>query len=46
MQSGQPLQSTRASVLSACPPIQAWIPNQPQATSARKSAGKLEPKTP
>ena len=26
--------------------IQAWMPNQPQATIARKSAGKLEPAVP
>jgi hypothetical protein len=33
-------------VLSASPPIQAWIPNQPQATSARISAGRFDPIVP
>ena len=33
-------------VWSASPPIQAWIPNQPQATSARISAGTFEPSVP
>src|SRR5687767_14782552 len=28
------------------PPIQVWMPNQPQATIARKSAGILAPRTP
>ena len=31
---------------SASPPIQAWMPNQPHATSARISAGTLEPSVP
>ena len=30
----------------AWPPIQAWIPNHPQATSARRIAGRLAPRTP
>ena len=33
-------------VLSASPPIQAWIPNHPQATIARISAGTFEPMVP
>src|SRR6476661_7412412 len=33
-------------VWSASPPIQAWIPNQPHATSARISAGRFEPAVP
>jgi hypothetical protein len=33
-------------VLSASPPIQAWMPNHPHATSARISAGTLDPKVP
>src|SRR5215212_969661 len=42
----QPLQKavTRASV--ARPPIQVWMPNQPQATSARAIAAKFAPRTP
>ena len=34
------------SVFSARPPIQVWIPNQPQATKARSIAGTLAPRTP
>ena len=30
----------------AVPPIQVWMPNQPQATPARSSAGRFAPKTP
>src|SRR5438552_11323491 len=30
----------------ASPPIQDWMPNQPQATSARMSAGRFEPMVP
>src|SRR5947209_10756960 len=30
----------------ASPPIQVWMPNQPQATRARKSAGTLAPRMP
>jgi hypothetical protein len=33
-------------VCKASPPIQDWMPNQPQATSARMSAGRLEPIVP
>ena len=33
-------------VWSASPPIQAWMPNQPHATSARSSAGRFEPMVP
>src|SRR5437870_9459178 len=31
---------------SACPPIQAWMPNHPQATMARMRAGRFEPNVP
>src|SRR6059058_4169707 len=31
---------------SACPPIQAWMPNHPQATMARMMAGRFEPYVP
>ena len=30
----------------ACPPIQHWMPNQPQATRARITAGTFAPRTP
>ncbi len=30
----------------AAPPIQVWMPNQPQATSARSMAGTLAPRRP
>ncbi len=30
----------------ASPPIQVWMPNQPQATRARTTAGRLAPRTP
>ena len=30
----------------AWPPIQVWMPNQPQATNARSSAARLAPRTP
>ena len=33
-------------VCSAYPPIHAWIPNQPQATMARISAGMFDPDVP
>src|SRR5690242_8342251 len=33
-------------VCSASPPIHAWMPNQPHATSARMSAGRFEPAVP
>ncbi len=32
--------------LMAEPPIQVWMPNQPQATRARKTAGTFAPRTP
>jgi hypothetical protein len=36
----------RSMALMACPPIQVWMPNQPQATSARRMAGTFAPSTP
>ena len=33
-------------VCSASPPIHAWMPNQPQATSARINAGTFDPSVP
>ena len=36
----------RSMALMAWPPIQVWMPNQPQATSARSIAGTLAPRTP
>src|SRR5450759_422259 len=33
-------------ICSASPPIHAWMPNQPQATRARISAGTLDPSVP
>ena len=42
----QPGHAARISVSSASPPIQVWMPNQPQATSARRTAGTLAPRTP
>src|SRR6185436_7581317 len=33
-------------VCSASPPIHAWMPNQPHATSARINAGTLDPNVP
>ena len=44
--SAHPDQAARQSASSASPPIQVWIPNQPHATIARSSAGKLAPRTP
>ena len=35
-----------SSVSSAAPPIQVWIPNQPQATPARSRAGTCDPASP
>ena len=35
-----------SSVNSASPPIQVWMPNQPQATSARATAGNRAPRVP
>ena len=43
---GQPGTRLAKNVCSASPPIQAWMPNQPQATSARISAGRFEPSVP
>src|SRR2546423_636197 len=42
----QPGQITRKNVWTACPPIQAWMPNHPHATNARSSAGRFDPYTP
>ena len=44
--SAQPGHAARKSAFSATPPIQVWIPNQPHATIARSSAGRLAPRTP
>ncbi len=38
--------TVRKNVCSASPPIQAWIPNHPQATSARINAGTFDPSVP
>ena len=38
--------STPTMAATDCPPIQLWMPNQPQATMARRSAGMLAPRTP
>src|SRR5947207_15649201 len=43
---GQPGTMVLKNVLSASPPIHAWMPNQPHATSARISAGRFEPNVP
>src|SRR6476620_12656120 len=43
---GQPGTIVLKNVFSASPPIQAWMPNQPQATSARNIAGTFEPRVP
>ena len=43
---GQPGTTVLKNVWSASPPIHAWMPNQPHATSARISAGTLEPSVP
>src|SRR5690349_19085732 len=42
----QPGTTLPKNVFSASPPIHAWMPNHPQATSARISAGTLEPSVP
>ena len=42
----QPGMMAAKNVCSASPPIQAWMPNQPHATSARMSAGTFEPNVP
>jgi hypothetical protein len=41
-----PGHAARTSASRASPPIQVWIPNQPQATTARSIAGMLAPRTP
>src|SRR5919204_5317065 len=43
---GHPGMTALQKVYTASPPIHAWIPNQPQATSARIRAGTFEPKVP
>src|SRR5499427_3546335 len=43
---GQPGITVLKNVFSASPPIHAWIPNQPHATSARISAGTFDPSVP
>src|SRR5262247_4348032 len=43
---GHPGMTVLKNVLSASPPIQAWMPNQPHATSARISAGTFDPSVP
>ena len=43
---GQPGMTTVKKVCSASPPIQAWMPNHPQATIARISAGRFDPMVP
>src|SRR5437667_3573122 len=43
LQEGQTVESK---TLIASPPIQVWIPNQPQATNARNIAAMLAPSTP
>src|SRR5437764_8994811 len=43
---GQPGMTLVKNVLSASPPIHAWMPNQPHATSARISAGTFDPSVP
>ena len=42
----QPGASVAISVLMASPPIQVWMPNHPQATSARSTAATFAPSTP
>jgi hypothetical protein len=36
----------RSMALMAWPPIHVWMPNQPQATNARRMAGTFAPSTP
>ena len=43
---GHPGTTVLKKVLTASPPIHAWMPNQPHATSARISAGTLLPNVP
>jgi hypothetical protein len=42
----QPSQTAVTSASRAAPPSHVWMPNQPQATSARAIAAKLAPRTP
>jgi hypothetical protein len=42
----QPGTNAAKKVCRAWPPIHAWMPNQPQATMARISAGRFEPSVP
>ena len=44
--SAQPFHSVAISVSTASAPIQVWIPNHPQATSARAIAATFAPRTP
>src|SRR6202171_6431056 len=41
-----PLRAAPVNVYRAPPPIQVWMPNQPQATPARSRAATVAPKTP
>lgn len=43
---GQPGITAAKNVCRASPPIHAWIPNHPHATSARISAGRFDPAVP
>ena len=43
---GHPGMTVLKNVWSASPPIHAWMPNQPHATSARISAGTFDPSVP
>src|SRR4029079_14936586 len=43
---GQPGRTAVENVLRDSPPIHAWMPNQPHATSARISAGTFDPSVP
>ncbi len=43
---GHPLKRASIMALRAEPPIQVWMPNQPQATPARRRAGMLDPSVP
>src|SRR5262249_43299331 len=43
---GHPGARVVKNVWSASPPIHAWMPNQPHATSARISAGRFDPSVP
>ena len=46
LMSAQPLHSVVISVSSASAPIHVWMPNQPQATSARAMAATFAPRMP